>query len=268
MGSGGPRRSPSGALNRNHTGGTKPSSAVTTKPFVKMWETKFNNRLSLIGKENKNCSSFQGLLKIRRNDWSVPREPQLRAPSSASALHSVVPPRPTSGTGSQSVGTKVSQAEHQLFGQASHVTHCCRMCFQSSGYRFRRWLHIDGSCCPVWKDHKVLWSQRRRVTVGSEPEWLIIGPFSSFPDIPGCCPSPKAAPRSSPAFPRPVAVAVELSSAHQPGLHMNPAEVSWCVCVWPLSSAAGELIVQMQQARLSCAINQRDDSLPPYSRDL
>lgn len=131
----------------------------------------------------------------------------------------------------QSVGTKVSQAEHQLFGQASHVTHCCRMCFQSSGYRFRRWLHIDGSCCPVWKDHEVLWSQRRRVTVGSEPEWLIIGPFSSVPGIPGCCPSPKAAPRSSPAFPRPVAVAVELSSAHQPELHMNPAEVSWCVCL-------------------------------------
>lgn len=40
------------------------------------------------------------------------------------------------------------------------------------------------------------------------------------------------------------------------------------VCVWPLSSAAGELIVQMLRARPGCAINQKDDSLPPYSRDL
>lgn len=142
-----------------------------------------------------------------------------------------------------------------------------------------RWLVLSH----VKRPQSALWSQRRRVTVGSAPEWLSIGQFSSFPPhsrvlppllITFCC-SGRLKQRLNSlltGFSAPCGHscwAVICLSAGATLTCCTKIRKRWAgVCVWPLSSAAGELIVQMQRARLNCAINQRDDSLPPYSRDL
>lgn len=142
----------------------------------------------------------------------------------AAALDSIIslcdaqrgaPPPFLSGTGSESVGTIVSQAERQHSGEGSVVTHCCCMCFRSGGYRFRWWPHIDGSSRPMWEHHKALSGHRGEESLlaakkparmtNYRPIFVLSPkiPQSFVPPLAKLCRSgrQKAAPRCSP--PRP-----------------------------------------------------------------
>lgn len=150
-----------------------------------MWENKFNNRLSLIQKGEEKLQLTSGALKTQTK-W-------LKRPTRAAASGSIARPcdtqrgaPPAHERNRKSVcGDEVSHD-----GEGSVVTQPCSMSSQSSGHRFSWWLHMDGSCCPMRTDHKVLSAPRGEESLlAASLNDQLSASFLLFPYIPVCYPS-------------------------------------------------------------------------------